>query len=111
MVKKKICDNELMKYHAVKCNMHSDTEGVAGQEVLCFLTSIMPAYSRDSDNVRKLSAELEQLRIHACQRRVRLSETLRDLISYCNTNMAYDPLINPDKENPFKPRKKVCQIL
>lgn len=71
----------------------------------------MPTYSRDSDSVRKLCAELEQLRIHSCQHRIPLSETLRDLINYCNTNMPYDPLINPDKENPFKPKKKVCQIL
>ncbi|KAK7495115.1 hypothetical protein BaRGS_00013755 [Batillaria attramentaria] len=70
----------------------------------------MPVYSRDSDTARKLSAEVERLRIHASQRRMRMSESLREMINYCNTNMQYDPLITPYKENPFRV-KKGCQIL
>ncbi|KAK7100171.1 hypothetical protein V1264_023162 [Littorina saxatilis] len=69
----------------------------------------MPAY-RDSDTVRKLSGEIDQLRIHASQPRVKLSETIREMINYCNANMQSDHLINPEKENPFKP-KKTCLIL
>ena len=70
----------------------------------------MPAYPRDSDNFRKLSAEVERLRIHASRTNYNVSVTIREMINYCNANMASDHLINPEKENPFKP-KKTCQIL
>lgn len=66
--------------------------------------------SRDSDTIRKLSAEVERLRIHCNQPRLKLSQTIREMIQYCEQNMAYDHLIHPDKENPFKP-KKMCTIL
>ncbi|KAL8604685.1 hypothetical protein ACOMHN_017644 [Nucella lapillus] len=74
------------------------------------LTISMPAFTRDSDAIRKLSTEIDMLRIHVRQPRLKLSETLRDMIKFCDSNMAGDHLINPEKENPFKP-KKSCQIL
>ncbi|KAL8582158.1 hypothetical protein ACOMHN_004077 [Nucella lapillus] len=67
-------------------------------------------YSRDSDAIRKLSGDLEHLRIQARHPYMKVSETVKDLISFCLSNMAHDQLINPEKENPFKP-KKTCEIL
>ncbi|OWF49142.1 Guanine nucleotide-binding protein G(I)/G(S)/G(O) subunit gamma-12 [Mizuhopecten yessoensis] len=63
-----------------------------------------------SDQIVKLSGQVEQLKHHLKLDRLRASRTLNELISFCQQNITGDPLVFPVKENPFK-EKKTCSIL
>lgn len=72
----------------------------------------MPAYTnpREAEAVRRVKLELQGLQIHASVKRQKTSATIKDLVSYVNSQMEHDLLIYPEKANPFKP-KKSCTIL
>jgi len=71
--------------------------------------SSMP-YQNKSEHVVKKKNERDALARHLKMDRVKVSATARELVIYCNSHIAEDPLIFPVKENPFKD-KKTCKIL
>lgn len=63
-----------------------------------------------SDQIAKLKGQAEQMKHHLKLDRVRASRTINELITFCQQNIANDPLVYSVKENPFK-EKKTCDIL
>lgn len=72
----------------------------------------MPAYTnvREAEASRRTRLEVQALEIQARMKRKKTSETIKDLVNYCNQNLKSDLLLYPDKDNPFKP-KRMCTIL
>uniref|UniRef100_UPI00358E3657 guanine nucleotide-binding protein G(I)/G(S)/G(O) subunit gamma-2-like n=1 Tax=Myxine glutinosa TaxID=7769 RepID=UPI00358E3657 len=56
---------------------------------------------------------VEQLRIDANLRRIKVSKAAMDLMDYCNEHIREDPLLNPppSAENPFREKRVFCNIL
>lgn len=67
-------------------------------------------YQNKSEQFIKKKNERDCLAQHLKMNRMRVSQTVAELIQYCNGHQQVDPLIYPVKENPFK-EKKTCDII
>jgi len=65
---------------------------------------------RDAEATHKAKEQLQPLRFQANMRRMKTSQTIKDLVEYINKQYQNDRLIFPDRDNPFKPKKN-CTIL
>lgn len=66
-----------------------------------------------SSNIAQQRKQVEQLRIEAQVQRSPVSQSIRKMVEYCNSNMTRDVLITgfpAGKDNPFK-EKNSCVIL
>jgi len=65
---------------------------------------------RDSEAAVKARQQLDGLKVQAKMKRIPVSKAIKDLMAYTKEHFDNDKLLNPDGDNPFKPKKK-CVIL
>lgn len=58
----------------------------------------------------KLREEVATLRRQCAYRRAPMSQSIPEMIRYCQENEHNDPLLTPAKDNPFKEKKRCTMI-
>ena len=58
----------------------------------------------------ELIQQLNLLRAYKKLNRMKISETVNELISYCDQEKDNDPLLLPLHERPLRPERQTCRI-
>lgn len=61
-------------------------------------------------NLEKLREELANLRRQYTMQRLKMSQTIPEIIGFCHDNAEADALLTPTKDNPFKAKKRCALI-
>lgn len=67
-------------------------------------------FQTKQEQIARMKQQQEQLRAHLMRDRTKMSATIQELTTFCQTNLNEDPLVYPVKENPFKD-KRPCSII
>uniref|UniRef100_H2XQR3 Guanine nucleotide-binding protein subunit gamma n=1 Tax=Ciona intestinalis TaxID=7719 RepID=H2XQR3_CIOIN len=63
-------------------------------------------------SVRELEKQIEELRYEANTERVKVSQSCKELMDYCESHASQDYfLYKTDKTNPFKESRSPCVVL
>lgn len=74
---------------------------------MAFVTSI----NRNAEYLDTIREEIKQNKAYLEMDRMKVSQTIKDLVEHCEANYQSDLLLNPVRDNPFRPKKSFCQIL